>query len=69
MAVLQEIQFPSCVLIHLDGDRFLLRDSYDPTQVLLIPDDEVPLLIHYLYEWSGAARQSLRLEPVNNRAA
>ncbi len=69
MTVLQEIRFPSCVLIRLDGGRFLLRDAHDHTQVLLIPDDDVPLLIHYLYEWSCTARQSLHLEPINNQAA
>ena len=58
----EQVRIGSTMVRFLGNHRFVLRDVNDNTQVQFIRDDDVPVLIQFLFQWSKAAQTSLRID-------
>jgi hypothetical protein len=58
----EQVRIGSTIVRFLGNHRFVLRDMNDSTQVQFFRDEDVPALIHFLFQWSKAAQSSLRIE-------
>jgi hypothetical protein len=55
----EQVQLGSTLVRFLDSSRVVFRDAFDSSQVLMIHDADVPLLIHFLHQWSESAQKTL----------
>ena len=63
-----QIRLGSMIVRALDEGRFVFRDAQDASQVQMVDNANVPELIQFLYHWSAAAKQKIKLELVSDSA-
>ena len=60
-----QIKLGSMIVRSLGEGQFVFRDAQDASQVQMVDDAHVPELIQFLYHWSTAAKQKIRVEVVS----
>ena len=57
-----QVKLGKTLVSYLEKDRFVFRDQHDASQMQVIDDPDVPVLIQFLHQWSDSAKRRIRLD-------